>query len=140
MRRLLTVLIVFGAIIASSPAFSAVDVSVDISSQSMRVYVNGSLRHVWKVSTGRRPYYTPTGTYRPKRLERSWYSRKYNGSPMPHSIFFRGGYAIHGTNYYRALGRPASHGCIRLSRRNAAQLFWLVTQHGPSRTRIRIAH
>ena len=49
---------------------------------------------------------------------------------MPHSIFFKGGYAIHGTGYVRYLGRPASHGCIRLAPGNAARLFSLVRQHG----------
>jgi lipoprotein-anchoring transpeptidase ErfK/SrfK len=58
------------------------------------------------------------------------YSRKYDNSPMPHSIFFKGGYAIHGTGYVRYLGRPASHGCIRLAPGNAARLFSLVRQHG----------
>ena len=127
-------------ILAATQAFASVRVSVDIGSQRMHVYVNGALRHVWKVSTGRGRYRTPTGTYRPQRMYRSYFSRKYNGSPMPHSIFFRGGYAIHGTNYYRSLGRRASHGCVRLSRRNAARLFSLVRRHGPRRTKISIRY
>jgi lipoprotein-anchoring transpeptidase ErfK/SrfK len=55
-----------------------------------------------------------------------WYSRKYDMSPMPNSIFFLGGYAIHGTGYVNGLGRPASHGCVRLAPGNAAALFNLV--------------
>lgn len=129
-----------GLMLTASQAFASVRVSVDISSQRMHVYVNGALRHVWKVSTGRGRYRTPTGTYSPQRMHRRYYSRKYHGSPMPHSIFFRGGYAIHGTNHYRALGRRASHGCVRLSRGNAARLFSLVRRHGPRRTRISIRH
>ena len=127
-------------LVSAGMASASVRVSIDISSQRMHVYVNGALRHVWKVSTGRRPYRTPTGSFRPQRLERSWYSRKYAGSPMPHSIFFLGGYAIHGTNYRRSLGRPASHGCVRLSRGNAARLFGLVRRYGPRRTRIAIGY
>ena len=57
-------------------------------------------------------------------------------SPMPYSIFFYGGYAIHGTNYVKALGRPASHGCVRLHPSNAAALYSLVKQHGPGNTKI----
>ncbi|MEM7750060.1 MAG: L,D-transpeptidase [Pseudomonadota bacterium] len=121
-------------------AQATVRVKVDISSQRMHVYVNGGLRHVWKVSTGKRGYRTPTGSFRPTRLERSWHSRKYNWSPMPHSIFFIGGVAIHGSNYVRQLGRPASHGCVRLTRRNAARLFSLVRRHGPRRTRIVVTY
>jgi len=140
MRLLLSSLILVGVMLSSTVAFAGIRVSVDISAQRMHVYVNGSLRHSWRVSTGRSPYRTPTGTYRPTRLERSWYSRRYNGAPMPHSIFFYGGYAIHGTGHYKALGRPASHGCVRLSRRNAARLFRLVRRHGPRRTRISIGY
>lgn len=110
-------------------AEARVRVHVDKSSQVMRVYVNGYLRHTWRVSTGRRGYYTPTGTYSPKRLARRHYSSKYNGSPMPYSIFFRGGYAIHGSYQTAQLGRPASHGCIRLHPGNAARLFSLVSAH-----------
>lgn len=117
-------------------AQASVRVSVDISSQRMQVYVGGELRHVWRVSTGRRGFRTPTGSYRPTRLERKWYSRKYNSSPMPHSIFFRGGYAIHGSYHTRRLGRPASHGCVRLAPGNAARLFNLVRRFGPGSTRI----
>jgi lipoprotein-anchoring transpeptidase ErfK/SrfK len=65
-----------------------------------------------------------------------WYSRKYDNSPMPHSIFFRGGYAIHGTDRIKSLGRPASHGCVRLHPRNARALFRLVKAHGAGNTRI----
>ena len=121
-------------------ALASIRVSIDISSQRMKVYVNGRLRHVWRVSTGRRGYPTPTGSFRPTRLERSWYSRKYNWSPMPHSIFFIGGVAIHGSYYIRQLGRRASHGCVRLAPRNAARLFSMVRSHGPRRTRIVVTY
>ena len=57
---------------------------------------------------------------------------------MPHSIFFHGGYAIHGTNAIKRLGRPASHGCIRLHPSNARTLFNLVNRNGPRNTRIAI--
>lgn len=121
-------------------AMASIRVSIDISSQRMKVYVNGRLRHVWRVSTGRRGYSTPTGSFRPTRLERSWHSRKYNWSPMPHSIFFIGGVAIHGSYYIRQLGRRASHGCVRLAPRNAARLFSMVRRYGPRRTRIVVTY
>jgi lipoprotein-anchoring transpeptidase ErfK/SrfK len=64
------------------------------------------------------------------------YSSKYENSPMPYSVFFRGGYAIHGTGYVKSLGRPVSHGCVRLHPRNAAMLYRLVRSYGMSNTRI----
>lgn len=113
---------------------------IDISSQKMRVYVNGKAKYSWPVSTARRGYRTPIGSFRPTRMYRKYYSRKYNNSPMPNSIFFRGGYAIHGTGAIKSLGRPASHGCIRLHPANARALFNLVRSHGPRNTSIRIQH
>jgi len=53
---------------------------------------------------------------------------------MPHSIFFRGGYAIHGTYEVAHLGRPVSHGCVRLSPANAATLYALVKAEGATIT------
>lgn len=113
---------------------------IDISSQTMTVSKNGLPMHHWKVSTARKGYSTPRGTYRPQRMARMWYSRKYDNSPMPHSVFFRGGYAIHGTNHLKSLGRPASHGCVRLHPSNAAALFSMIKQVGAGNTRIVITN
>ncbi len=124
----------------AAPALAGVTVRVDLSDQRMRVYVNGARSHSWAVSTGRRNYRTPTGSYRPTRMYRRYFSIKYDGAPMPYSIFFRGGYAIHGTNHVSALGRPASHGCIRLRTEHARRLYDLVRRHGPGNTRIVIRH
>ena len=111
---------------------------VDISEQRMRVYVNGRHQHTFKVSTGARGYVTPTGTWSAKRMHKMWYSRKYDNAPMAHSIFFHRGYAVHATNQISRLGRPASHGCIRLHPRNARMLFNTVKRHGMRNTRVTI--
>ena len=123
------------------PASAAVvDIHIDLSSQRMTVHARGETWR-WKVSTARRGYHTPTGTYRPQRMSRMWYSKKYHNSPMPYSIFFHGGYAIHGTYAVRHLGRPASHGCVRIRPDNARLLFNLVRSAGGyGNTRIRITH
>lgn len=120
----------------SSGASANVVVTINKSAQRMTVSVDGSPRHSWPVSTGRAGFGTPNGHFRPQRLERSWFSRKYYNAPMPYAIFFHGGYAIHGTNELRRLGGPASHGCVRLHPGNAATLFSLVRQHGMGNTRI----
>ena len=119
-----------------SPASASVEARIDISAQRMNVYADGQLAYSWKVSTARKGYWTPTGTYRPTRMHPMWYSRKYDNSPMPHSIFFRGGYAIHGTGAVKSLGRPASHGCVRLAPGHARILYNLVRAHGAKNTRI----
>ena len=109
---------------------------IDIGTQTMTVSRNGAVVDRWKVSTAGKGYRTPTGQYRPTRMHRMWYSRKYDNSPMPHSIFFRGGYAIHGTGSIKRLGTPASHGCVRLHPKNAARLFALVREAGARNTSI----
>lgn len=124
----------------SSAKAAKVTAKIDISSQRMYVYKNGRRLYSWKVSTGRGRYRTPTGSYRPTVMRRMHYSSKYNNAPMPFSIFFRGGYAIHGTNHISRLGRPASHGCVRLHPRNAATLYRLVKRAGARNTSIRIRH
>lgn len=120
----------------SGTASAAVTARIDLSAQKMYVSVNGQPTYAWDVSTARKGYRTPVGTFRPIRMHRTWYSTKYNRSPMPHSIFFHGGYAIHGSYEIRSLGRPASHGCVRLHPSNAATLFALVKRHGAANTRI----
>ncbi|HHK74484.1 MAG TPA: hypothetical protein ENJ57_04890, partial [Rhizobiales bacterium] len=125
--------------VTAAAAAPAVVAKINKSRQSMDIYVNGTLKHNWKVSTARRGYRTPVGRFRPGIMKRMHYSRKYNNSPMPWSIFFLGGYAIHGTNAVRRLGSPASHGCIRLRTDNARTLFNLVRKYGRSNPRIEIS-
>jgi lipoprotein-anchoring transpeptidase ErfK/SrfK len=119
---------------------AALEARVDISTQRMTVSQYGRVLYSWPVSTARPGYVTPRGSYRPQRLARMWYSRKYEMSPMPFSVFFRGGYAIHGTNYVKRLGTPASHGCIRLHTANAATFYSMVQQVGPGNTRIYVVN
>ena len=130
-----------GALATAKPKPPAqVEITIDVSSQSMAVDVNGWRYGRWKVSTAGEGYHTPRGTWRPFLLKEMHYSRKYDNAPMPHSIFFLGGYAIHATYSTRLLGRPASHGCIRLHPRNAAKLYALVQKHGMKATRITIVN
>ena len=115
-------------------------VHVDISSQTMSVNVNGWPYGYWRVSTAREGFYTPRGSFGVTRTAKIYYSKKYDNAAMPNSVFFYGGYAIHATGAVRNLGRPASHGCVRLHPSNAAALYDLVQQYGPRRTRITLTN
>lgn len=117
-------------------AKAAVEARVQISTQKMVVYVDGQPAKEWTVSTGRRGYTTPTGDYKAQWLSEQHRSKKYKNAPMPHSIFFTGGYAVHGTTEVARLGKPASHGCVRLAPANAKELFALVREHGLQSSRI----
>ncbi len=120
-----------GLVAVSVPAQARVQVSIDLSKQRMNV-TSATGSYSWPISSARSGFVTPRGSYAPTSLQRMHYSRKYHMSPMPHSIFFRGGYAIHGTSSTGALGQPASHGCIRLAPGNAAALYSMVSREGAS--------
>lgn len=105
------------------------ETEIIVSKSHQRMIVHSSEgSYSWPVSTARRGYYTPTGVFYPYSLQPMHYSRKYDNAPMPHSIFFSGGYAIHATPHTGNLGRPASHGCVRLSPGNAATLYGIVSR------------
>jgi lipoprotein-anchoring transpeptidase ErfK/SrfK len=137
--RVFALLFAVVSVLAALPAAaSTILAKVSISDQTMDVYVDGWPQYSWPVSTARKGYYTPTGVFHAQRLAEMWYSKKYDNSPMPHSIFFNGGYAIHGTEYVKRLGTPASHGCIRLHPENAATLFEMVQENGMGSIRIEV--
>ncbi|PZF76429.1 hypothetical protein DK847_13575 [Aestuariivirga litoralis] len=112
-------------------------VTINKVSQKMTVELDGDTLYKWPVSTGAPGYETPSGTYRPFRLEREHFSKEWDDAPMPYSIFFTGrGHAVHGSYHIKSLGRRASHGCVRLHPDNAAKLFALVQKTGTSNTRV----
>jgi hypothetical protein len=119
-----------------TPAFAAILIQIDKPSQTMTVSVDGQLAYRWRVSTGATGYSTPTGTYKPFRMEVMHYSQEWDNAGMPHSIFFTTrGHAVHGSNHPN-LGRPASHGCVRLTLSNAATLYQLVNARGMGDTTV----
>ena len=129
MKAILGVGVLLCSLLGVDAAQARVQIDVDLSSQTMHVSGNGA-DYDWPVSTARAGYATPRGHYHSGHLERMHYSHKYHMSPMPYSIFFAGGYAIHGTYSTADLGRPASHGCIRLSPGHAEILYGMVQGQG----------
>jgi hypothetical protein len=116
---------------ATGAAQAKVSITVDKNAQLMTVAVDGVERYRWPVSTGLPSYETPNGNFKTFRMEEDHYSKEFDDAPMPHSIFFtKIGHAIHGTDSVNRLGSPASHGCVRLSRANAATLYALVKTDG----------
>ncbi len=131
MRLIVKLLLAIGVIFADKDQASAfVRIDVDLTSQTMHVRSGSGEAYVWRISSGKEGHATPRGVFRPRALYVMVHSAKYGNAPMPHSIFFYGQYAIHGTNAVGRLGRPASHGCIRLSPGAAAVLFALVQSQG----------
>jgi L,D-transpeptidase catalytic domain len=139
-NRLLVIILAFImslGVLATGASARKVEIVISKVSQKMTVKVDGSTEYVWPVSTGAAKYETPTGTFKPFRMEAEHFSKEWDDAPMPHSIFFTGdGHAIHGSFHVKSLGRKASHGCVRLAPENAAILFSLVQTAGMSNTRV----
>jgi lipoprotein-anchoring transpeptidase ErfK/SrfK len=122
---------------ASAQAGSQILINIDKSRQQMTVLVNGMEKYSWQVSTGKYGYSTPSGTFTPTSMNEVWYSKQWDNSPMPHSIFFlKDGHAIHGSHQVKTLGKPVSHGCVRISPQNAAILYDLVKTNGMENTKV----
>ena len=131
MGKLFKHILAFAALLAApSYAHAYVDINIDLASQTMTVHSGTGETYVWPISSGRAGHATPRGVFRPRALYTMVHSAKYGNAPMPHSIFFYGQYAIHGTTAVGNLGRPASHGCVRISPGNAATLFAMVQRQG----------
>ena len=142
MRSLRAVAAAFAAVgfftaVLAVPASANVLIEIDKSTQRMTVSQDGAQLYTWPVSTGQRGYDTPSGDYKPFRMEKTHFSREWDDAPMPNSIFFtQRGHAIHGTEHVRNIGRPASHGCVRLEPENARVLFGLVKREGMANVRV----
>ena len=125
------------SIVTGKPSVTA---EVSLSQQRMVLSVtdkSGLVKtYIWKVSTGAAGYDTPTGAWNPTWLSINHRSKTYDNAPMPFAVFFTGGYAVHATDAVKKLGQPASHGCVRLAKANAAMFFDLVKTYGKSNTKI----
>ena len=122
--------------LAAAPAAAHLLIQVDKSTQQMTVSEDGRFLYRWPVSTGVARYDTPSGDFKPFRMEKDHFSAEWDDAPMPYSIFFtKKGHAIHGTNH-KSIGRPASHGCVRLSVKHAAMLWKLVKQEKMANTEV----
>lgn len=123
MRHFARLFLIFAAFLFAPAAMARTQISIDLSTQRMEVQTADGQNYSWPISSARAGYVTPRGVFAPTSLQAMHYSKKYHHSPMPHSIFFHRGYAIHGTYATRWLGRPVSHGCVRISPANAATLY-----------------
>jgi lipoprotein-anchoring transpeptidase ErfK/SrfK len=120
------------------PPAPTLTAKIDLGKQTMIVSENGDVKYSWPISSGAEEFPSPRGTFHPQWLAKMWYSKKYDNAPMPNAVFITGGVAIHATQHVSSLGRPASHGCIRLAPGNAKTFYNLVQKHGLKTTRVSI--
>ncbi len=104
---------------------------VDLHKQRIYAKENGRVVFTGSISSGKRDYRTPSGTFKilgKNKFHRSnIYPKPRGGAKMPYmQRLTHGGIAIH---QGRLPGYPASHGCIRVSK-STAQKLWKWTRIG----------
>ncbi|MEC4814694.1 MAG: L,D-transpeptidase [Scytonema sp. PMC 1069.18] len=77
------------------------------------------------VSTGKKSTPTRTGVFQIQTKHKStrMRGRGYDVSNVPHTMYYSGGYAIHGAYWHRKFGTPVSHGCVNVAPNHAKWLF-----------------
>mgnify|MGYP002638723300 CR=1 FL=1 len=117
---------------ASELTSSGKTIKVDISDQRLYTYDRGKLKNTFLISSGRYGYDTPIGTYlvyRKKALVRmSWYygennPNNYDLDNVPHVLYFKGPYTLHGAFWHTNWGHRMSHGCVNISLPHAEWLY-----------------
>lgn len=109
------------------PAHGATKIVVSLTEQMAFVYRGDRMIGVSTISSGKTDHETPTGVFPILAKEKVHHSKTYDNAAMPYMQRLNSyGVALHGGNNP---GFPASHGCIRLPMKFAAQLFDL-TQTG----------
>ncbi len=95
---------------------------VSLDSQSIRVFSGDTLVARSHVSTGKKGHATPTGVFSVLQKKRRHHSNIYSRAPMPFMQRLTwSGIALHEAK--SVPNTPASHGCVRLPRTFAKQLY-----------------
>jgi lipoprotein-anchoring transpeptidase ErfK/SrfK len=118
----------------ASPAAPTVTRTIVVSLEDRRLALleDGVVKKVYPVAVGRDDTPSPTGTFTiVARVTNPTYYHSGKvippGPENPVGTRWMGlsdrGYGIHGTNAPRSIGKAASHGCIRMGRRDLEDLF-----------------
>lgn len=118
---------------------------IDLSDRRVYVYEGDRVKTSFPIAIGRQGWETPTGEFEVMQMLRNpaW-QHPFNGSVIPPGpnnplgvrwIGFwtdgRNYIGFHGTPNEESVGRPASHGCIRMFNRDVVQLFNMVKMGTP---------
>ena len=105
---------------------------ISVPDRKLAVVENGAVIKVYSVAVGADVSPSPAGTFKvANRLSRPTYYHAGKvigpGASNPLGSRWIGldhkGYGIHGTNQPKSIGKAASHGCIRMARRDVEELF-----------------
>jgi hypothetical protein len=106
-------------------------VHIDLSEQTLVVYVGDAPRFATLVSTGEEGFETPAGLFE---IRRKYIAdtmanigdgndERYSIEDVPWTQYFDGSIALHGAFWHSRFGLPRSHGCVNLAPRDARVVF-----------------
>jgi lipoprotein-anchoring transpeptidase ErfK/SrfK len=108
---------------------------ISIPDHSLALIQDGQVERIYPVATGKQTTPSPTGAFRivVRVVDPTYYHEGKVVAPGPRNPLGnrwmgldRKGYGIHGTNAPQSIGRSASHGCIRMAKRDLEELFTMV--------------
>jgi lipoprotein-anchoring transpeptidase ErfK/SrfK len=146
-RSMITALVLSSVLAATSSSSGVVSLAASTRKNILELRVGGKTIKRYEVSVGTKAHPTPTGTFRVDHIvwnpawnppKEKWAKGKKPTAPGDPKnpmkvvkIFFKEpDYYIHGTGDEESLGGAASHGCIRMSQRDAFALGRYLMDHG----------
>lgn len=118
--------------VRAGDATSTRTIVVSLEDRRLALVEDGLVVKVYTVAVGKESTPSPTGTFtiRDRVTDPTYYHAGEVIPPGPGNPvgtrwigLSRPGYGIHGTNAPRSVGKAASHGCIRMRRRDLEELF-----------------
>ncbi|MGA9585749.1 MAG: L,D-transpeptidase [Terracidiphilus sp.] len=109
---------------------------VSLEDRKMALLEDGQLKKVYTVAVGKPTTPSPSGTFTiARRVKNPTYSHDGKtvlpGPGNPVGTRWMGlsvrGYGIHGTNEPKSIGKAASHGCIRMAKKDLEEMYELVS-------------
>ncbi len=108
---------------------------ISLPDHRLALIEDGQVKKVYPVAVGKESTPSPTGSFRivARVLDPTYYHEGKVIAPGPRNPLGnrwmgldRKGYGIHGTNAPQSIGKSASHGCIRMAKRDLEELFSIV--------------
>ncbi len=105
-------------------------IEVILDEQRLIAWEDGQMVMTTLVSTGAQDTPTVRGVFRIYRKldSQRMRGRDYDLPDVPHVMYFKGGYAMHGTYWHNNFGQPMSHGCVNIPTGKAAWLYGWAPQ------------
>ncbi len=125
----------------SFPAYAQVQVNdkrlllISLPDRQLALIQDGQVKKIYPVAVGKDSTPSPTGSFHvvARLVDPTYYHEGKVIAPGPRNPLGnrwmgldRKGYGIHGTNAPQSIGKPASHGCIRMGKRDLEELFMMV--------------